>query len=225
VHLPNISISSIYYPPNSLVIASNLKPDCGPQRKPNIVIGDFNSHSSSWGYKETNNDGKVVEIWAQGEDMVLIHDNKLLPFFNSGRWKKGYNSDLIFVSESFSQLCTNKLRNSIPNTQHRPIIYQIEDVVRPNTAPFQRRYIFMKAQWSLFSEALDSSIENLEPLPEHYESFVEKVKHMSWKHIPRRCRSHHMLGLSSEIIDNYNSYIDMFENNCEMATFNYTSYN
>jgi len=71
----------------------------------------------------------------------------------------------------------------------------------------------MKAQWDLFSEALDSSIDNLEPLPEHYESFVEKVKRMSRKHIPRECRTHHIPGLSSEIMDNYNSYIDMFENN------------
>lgn len=64
----------------------------------------------------------------------------------------------------------------IPNTQHRPIICQIEVAVRPNIVPFQRRYNFMKAKWNLFSEDLDSSIENLEPLPEHYESFVEKVK-------------------------------------------------
>jgi len=43
----------------------------------------------------------------------------------------------------------------------------------------------MKAQWDLSSEALDSSIDNLESLPEHYESTVEKLKRMSKKHIPR----------------------------------------
>ncbi|KAE9522120.1 hypothetical protein AGLY_017464, partial [Aphis glycines] len=108
------------------------------QHKPNIVIGDYNSHSSSWAYKETNDDGEAVEIWAQGEDMVLIHDNKLPPSFNSGRWKKGYNLDLIFV---------------------------------------------------------------------------KKVKCISRKHISRGYRTHHIPGLSSEIMDNYNTYINLFENN------------
>ncbi|KAL4100859.1 hypothetical protein QTP88_020888 [Uroleucon formosanum] len=164
---------------------------------------------SSWGYKETNDDGEAVEIWAQGEDMVLIHDSKLLPSFNSGRWKKGYNPDFIFVSDSISQLCTKKMGDPIPNTQHRPIICQIEAAVRPNIVPFQRRYNFMKAKWNLFSEDLDTSIENLEPLPEHYESFIEKVKYISRKHIPRGCRTHHIPGLSSEIIDNYNTYINL----------------
>jgi len=56
-------------------------------------------------------------------------------------------------------------------------------MVRPNTVLLQKRYNFMKAQWDLFSEALDLSKNNLEPLPEHYESFVEKVKHMSRTHI------------------------------------------
>lgn len=213
VHLPNISVSSIYKPPNSPFIAPSLKSEDSLQHKPNIVIGDFNSHSSSWGYTETNDDGEAVEIWAQGEDMVLIHNNKLPPSFNSDRWKKGYNPDLIFVSDSISQLCTKKMGDPIPNTQHRPIICQIEAAVRPNIVPFQRRYNFMKAKWNLFLEDLDSSIENLEPLLEHYEPFVEKVKYISRKHIPRGCRTHHIPGLSSEIMDNYNTYINLFENN------------
>lgn len=143
----------------------------------------------------------------------MIHDNKLLSSFNSGHWKKGYNPDLIFASESISQLCTEKMGDPIPNTQHRPIICQIEAMVRPNIVPFQRRYNFMKSQWNLFSEDLDSSIDNLEPLPELYESFVEKVKRIFRKHIPRGCRTHHIPGISSEIMDNYNSYINMFKNN------------
>jgi hypothetical protein len=130
VHLPNVSVSSIYKPPNFPFVGPNLKSEDSLQHKPNIVIGDFNSYSKIWGYTETNDDGEAVEIWAQGEDMVLIHDNKLLPSFNSGCWKKGYNPDLIFVSDSISQLCTKKMGDPIPNTQHRPIICQLEAMIR-----------------------------------------------------------------------------------------------
>ncbi|VVC42657.1 Reverse transcriptase domain, partial [Cinara cedri] len=41
----------------------------------------------------------------------------------------------------------------------------------------------------------------------------KKVKLISPKHIPRGCRTHHIPGLSSETMENYNSYINMFENN------------
>lgn len=77
-------------------------------------------------------------------------------------------------------------------------------MVRPNDVPFQRIYNFINAQWSLFSKYLDSNIDNLYPLPKHNESFVEKVKRKSRKHILREWRTN---------MDNYNSYINMFENN------------
>ena len=32
--------------------------------KPHIVIGDFNSHSTLWGYTTTDSDGEAVEQWA-----------------------------------------------------------------------------------------------------------------------------------------------------------------
>lgn len=65
---------------------------------------------------------------------------------------------------------------------------------------------------TFFSEDLYSSIDNLEPLPEFYESFVEKVKCISHKHILGGYRTH-IPGLSSEIMNNYYSYINMLENN------------
>lgn len=132
--------------------------------------------------------------------MILIHNNKLPSSFNSGRWKKGHNPYLIFSSEFISQLCTKKMKDLIPNIQHRSIICHIEAMVRPNNVPFQKRYNFMNAQWNLFSKYLDSNIDNLYPLPEHYEFFLEKLKRISRKHILRECRTHHIHELSGEII-------------------------
>lgn len=73
-------------------------------------------------------------------------------------------------------------------------------MVRSNNVPFKKRYNFINAQWNDFSKYLDSNIDNLYQLPEHNESFVEKSR----KHILRECRTN---------MDNYNSYINMFENN------------
>jgi len=46
---------------------------------------DFNSHGKAWEYVDTNDDGEIVEKWAEDNKLLLIHDPKLLYSFNSGR--------------------------------------------------------------------------------------------------------------------------------------------
>lgn len=125
VPLPNISVSSIYKPPNASFIPSNLKSECLLPHNRNIVIGDFNSHSSSWGYTESNGNSEAVENWTQREDMVLIHNNKLPSSSNSGRWKKEYNNNLILASESISQPYTTNMED--PHSKHTTHAYNLPD--------------------------------------------------------------------------------------------------
>ena len=49
-----------------------------------VIIGDFNSHSSTWGYATTNTDGELLEDWAGDNRLSLIHDPKLPSSFKSG---------------------------------------------------------------------------------------------------------------------------------------------
>ena len=39
--------------------------------KPHLVVGDFNSHNTLWGYSQTDNDGDAVEIWALSSDLMM----------------------------------------------------------------------------------------------------------------------------------------------------------
>ena len=77
----------------------------GHRELPNTVIGDFNSHNTSWCYATTDNNGEAVEQWADSCGLTLIHDAKLTKSFNSARWKKGYNPDLIFASGIIANMC------------------------------------------------------------------------------------------------------------------------
>jgi len=130
IDLETFSISSIYKPPNTIFNPTTIS-NQDVRQKIRVVIGDFNSHSLNWGYGNMNDDGQKVEEWAEGENLTLIHDPKLPASFNSGRWKRGYNPDLIFAIDTISHLCTKEIGQPILNTQNTPIICKIMSAIHP----------------------------------------------------------------------------------------------
>ena len=55
--MSGVVVHSVYKPPNDQFAL----PALGHRDLPHIVIGDFNSHSTSWGYDTTDNNGEAVE--------------------------------------------------------------------------------------------------------------------------------------------------------------------
>ena len=86
VDLSGISVTSVYKPPGELF--SFDQPPTVVGNQPQVIIGDFNSHSSMWGYATTNTDGELVEDWAEIYAVSLIHNPKLPSSFNSGRRRR-----------------------------------------------------------------------------------------------------------------------------------------
>ena len=82
--MSRVVVQSVYKPPNDQFAV----PTLGHRDLLHIVIGYFNSHSTSWGYNTADNNGEAVEQWADSCDLTLIHDAKLPKLFNSARWKK-----------------------------------------------------------------------------------------------------------------------------------------
>ena len=58
VELPGVVVHSVYKPPAEQF----LLPPLGNINLLHIVIGDFNSHNTLWGYTSTDNDGEAVEL-------------------------------------------------------------------------------------------------------------------------------------------------------------------
>ena len=152
-----VVVHSVYKPPNDQFVL----PALGHRDLPHIVIGDFNSHSTSWGYDTTDNNGEAVEQWADSCDLTLIHDDQLPKSFNSARWKKDHKPDLIFASGSIANLGKKSIMNPIPHTQHRHICVSVHPVMVPQTIPFRRRFIFMKTDWNGYSAELDKLLKKL----------------------------------------------------------------
>ena len=70
MELPGVVVHSLYKPPHEPFLI----PPLGQRIKPHIVIGDFNSHSTPWGYTTTDRDGEAVEQWADSNIVSLIHN-------------------------------------------------------------------------------------------------------------------------------------------------------
>ena len=103
VDIPGVVVHSLYKPPPE----SFLLPPLGQRIKPHIVIGDFNSHSTLWGYTTTDSTGKAVEQWADSNRLSLIHNAKL------------------------PGMCENSVLDPIPRTQHHPICVTTHPVIVP----------------------------------------------------------------------------------------------
>ena len=106
LELKGITVTAVYKPPVSAFRMHSLQTS-----KPQIVIWDFNSNSTNWGYSESNLDGDAVEAWAKASQLSLMHNAKFPKSFNSGRWKRGYNPDIAFVSHSIASLSKNWFSN------------------------------------------------------------------------------------------------------------------
>lgn len=134
-----------------------------------------------------------------------------LPLLN-GRWKKGYNPDIIFVSYSLKQQAIKRVERHIPRSQHRLISCEITHKIRANTTQFRRRFNFQKANWLDYSNTLDTKISHLTATSDRYDTFVDIVKRISRKFIPGGCRTRYIPGLTSELSEQFQSYSDRYEN-------------
>ena len=108
IEMPRVVVHSVYKAPNEKFVL----PALGHGNLPHIVIGDLNSHSTTWGYTNTDDNREAIEQWADSCNLTFIHNAKLSKSFNSAIWKKCYKSDLIFVSESIA----NMYRKSVMET-------------------------------------------------------------------------------------------------------------
>ena len=192
------TITSVYKPPASEFEWSSLPERCRPIH---IVIGEFNSHSIAWGYKQNDCNGDLVEAWAEASNFSLIHDSKLPKSFDSARRKRGYNPDVAFVSTRIASMCQRGILYPIPRTQHRPITITIRSPVTATHCLFRRRFNLKKANWSKFTNEIDQAIANIPAHSNNYNDFVDLMKKAARQNIPRGCQKEYIPGLSDESSD------------------------
>ena len=74
IELPDVVVHSVYKPPNEKCVL----PPLGHGKLPHIVIGDFNSHNSAWGYATTDDNREAVERWADSNNLSNCQNHSIV---------------------------------------------------------------------------------------------------------------------------------------------------
>ena len=103
----HLQVFNIYSPPNKPISLHPIQ----PKTQHCIIMGDFNSHSPSWGCEELGNKGEEVEY--VGHKSTTDPDQPPIdpPSYYSRSWKTS-TPDLAFASDSYTKCATEK---PVPN--------------------------------------------------------------------------------------------------------------
>jgi hypothetical protein len=74
-----------------------------------IIMGDFNSHSPSWGYSDLDNKGEEVENWIISNRLVLITHPDDPPTYYSRYWRTTSSPDLAIGTDDIQSLSTREV--------------------------------------------------------------------------------------------------------------------
>ncbi|KAK7101444.1 hypothetical protein V1264_019826 [Littorina saxatilis] len=147
----NLTICNLYSPPNKMMQLHCLRPGTEDW----IVVGDFNSHSPSWGYPSLDAKGEEVEDWLIENQLVLVNKPDDPPTFYSRVWKKTSTPDLAIATDNVHKITKREVSEQLGGSDHRPTILTIAKQVIPSTGKLPPSWNYKKANWMLFSQLTD----------------------------------------------------------------------
>jgi len=113
-----------------------------------LVVGDFNSHSQSWGYNHMDRRGEEVEAWQDENHLLLINNPFDCPTFYSRRWHTTSTPDLAFCTKDIHGNVKREIGKQLGGSDHRPVFLQM-NLGACTEAAFPR-WNYKKADWSAF---------------------------------------------------------------------------
>lgn len=205
IKINDVTIVNVYKPP-SAEFQQNVLPRF---ENPSIVLGDFNSHHTLWGYDDIDQDGTNLVDWMTREDYVLLHSATVPGTLMSRRWNRTYSPDLCFLSKDLNGHtipATRRILKVFPNSQHRPIIINVGMQLPMIRADKNNKWNFNKANWESFSQIVDRTAQRIPAHPHNYDRFAGLMITAAKKAIPRGHRDANVPGWSTESKELYEQF-------------------
>ena len=111
-------------------------------------MGDFKSHSQSWGYDHIDARGEEFEAWQDDKNLTLINQPYDTPTFYSICWHTTSTPDITLCTEDLHSITMREVGDQLGGSDHRPVYLTLEArTVQASTLP---RWNYKKANWSLY---------------------------------------------------------------------------
>ena len=158
VTLPDrdLTVINIYSPAQKIQL---------PPRKPTqanfLALGDFNSHSPSWGYQNIDAKGEDVEQWMTDNQLVLINKPDDEPSYYSRAWRTTSSPDLAIATDNLHKIAQRTVCKQLGGSDHKPITIHFEKLAaRQEKLPPSWNY--KKANWNVFKQLSDELTSDID---------------------------------------------------------------
>ena len=198
-HDPQLIVYNCYCPPLKSLSLEKLEiPEEGC-----IVTGDFNSHSQSWGYRETDARGEEVESWQIDTKLILLNHPDDPPTFYSRRWRTTTTPDLGFATDDIAKCASRTVQDQLAGSDHRPVLLKIDMNIQRMASYAPPRWNFKKANWDDFSMLTDTLTSKINvrtnQLNKSVKQFTEAILQAAKESIPRGSRKQYIPYWSDEL--------------------------
>ena len=152
-----LTIYNLYPPPNKQLRPQVFQSD--PDRW--IIMGDFNSHSPSWGYDDLDHKGDEVEDWIITHNMVLINKADDPPTFYSRAWRSTSCPELAIATDDVAKINSREVDKQLGESDHKSIFLTIECQKTPPEIYQSPSWNFKKANWEVFKKLTGENCKNI----------------------------------------------------------------
>lgn len=167
------------------------------QERPAIYTRDFNSPSTYWDYRTTNENGNKLSQWASINKLNLAYDPKQGRSFFSSRWRSFTNPDICFVTcktNGRSLYTSQQYLPRFPRSRHRPIITAIGVSIPSINRAQIPRWNLQKANWDTYKEHVENFIHRIPTHASQYNLFLGLLKSAAKISISRGHRKNYIPG-------------------------------
>ena len=126
-----------------------------------IVLGDFNSHSTTWGYEENDKRGDEVEDWQTETDLLLLNDPEDPPTYFSRRWLTTTTPDIAFATNNIASKTSRTVLTQLAGSDHKPVLISTDMNQKAKEVKPIPRWNYKKADWEKFSHLTEKYTQTI----------------------------------------------------------------
>ena len=141
-----LSIYNLYSPPPKALHLHAIQ----PEEERWIIMGDFNSHSPSWGYPDLDPKGDEVKDSIITNQMVLINRLDEPHTYYSRAWRKASCPDLAFTTNDVAKITERHVEQQLGGSDLKPVLLVIKKDLRQARRKLYPSWNYKRANWPEF---------------------------------------------------------------------------